>query len=295
MRELKIDLRRGIKQLEVITKGLVTTKMVGQYKSVFKGKGLEFADFREYAFGDDASTIDWKASLRANRTLIKEYLEERNVEVFFLVDTSASMVFGSTEKLKNEYVAELVASLSYVMLQAGDSVGIALFNERVVAKLPPAHGKNQFYIISKSLVNPGYYGHGFNLEIALKFIISYLKERAVVIILSDFVRPKGDWQRYLKICSKKFDVILIMVRDPRDRALPDESRQVILQDPYSHKQLVIIPSEIKHSFESYIMQQEKELKEQFQKAKCDLVCLSTDQPFAPPIIEFFMKRRMRMR
>lgn len=294
MRELKIDLTKGIKQLEVITKGLVTTSLVGQYKSVFKGKGLEFADFREYAPDDDASMIDWKASARANKILIKEYMEERNIEIFFLVDTSSSMVFGSTEKLKNEYAAEIAASLSYVMLQAGDSVGFALFNDRIVEKFPPGHGKNQFYIISKSLVNPNFYGYGFDLEEALKFLIGYLRERTVVIIVSDFVGLKGEWQKYLKICSKKFDMISIMIRDPRDRTLPDEKRRVIIQDPYSSKQLVVVPSEIKHEYEAYVLQQEREIKEQFQKAGCEMIYLSTDKPFAPPIIDFFRKRQLRM-
>jgi len=295
MRELKVDLTKGIKQLEIITKGMVTTKMVGQYKSVFKGKGLEFADFREYAPDDDASLIDWKASARANRTLIKEYMEERNVEIFFLVDTSASMVFGSTEKLKNEYAAELVASLAYVMLQAGDSVGFALFNEKIIAKFPPANGKNQFYIISKSLVNPTFYGHGFNFEEALKFLITYLRERTVVMVISDFIGLKGDWQKYLNICAKKFDMISIMIRDPRDRALPDEKRQLIIQDPYSHKQLIFVPSEIRYEYESYVLQQEKEIRGAFQKVECDIIYLSTDKPFAPPIVDFFRRRQLRMR
>ncbi len=294
MRELKIDLTKGIKQLEIITKGLVTTKMVGQYKSVFKGKGLEFADYREYAPDDDAAMIDWKASSRANKILVKEYMEERDVEIFFLIDTSSSMVFGSTEKLKNEYAAELAASLSFVMLQAGDSVGLALFNDGVVAKYPPAHGKDQFYIISKSLVNPKFYGHGFNFEEALKFLIGYLDERTVVIVISDFVGLKGDWQKYLKICAKKFDMISVMVRDPRDRTLPDEKKRVIIQDPYSDKQLVVVPSEIKREYESYILQQEREIKEQFEKSESDVITLSTDKPFAPPLVNFFRKRQLRM-
>src|SRR3989344_2496505 len=126
MRKLRVKLAPAIRQLEVVTRGMVSTRLIGQYKSVFKGKGLEFA------------------SRRANQLLVKQFVEERNLEVFFLIDTSASMVFGSTEKLKNEYVAELVASLAYVILESGDSVGFALFNEKIIAKFPPANGKNQF-------------------------------------------------------------------------------------------------------------------------------------------------------
>ena len=180
------------------------------------------------------------------------------------------------------------------MLQAGDSIGFALFNDKIVKKFKPGHGKNQFYVISKSLVNPNFYGYGFDFGEALKFLIGFLRERTVVLVVSDFVGLKGEWQKYLKICAKKFDMISVMVRDPRDKTLPDEKRQVIIQDPYSSRQLVVVPSEIKQEYESYVLQQEREIKEQFQKAGCAVIYLSTDKPFAPPIIDFF-RRRLRMR
>jgi len=134
-KELKLDLSEGIKRLKILTTQIVNTKFVGGYKSVFKGRGLEFKDYRPYTPDDDASTIDWKASVRANKLFVRDFEEERNLNVFFLVDVSSSMVYGSIDKLKIEYVGELTAALSFVVLNAGDSVGFALFSDRIVSFL----------------------------------------------------------------------------------------------------------------------------------------------------------------
>ena len=125
-KELNLELSESIKRLKIFTNQIVNTSFVGGYKSVFKGHGMEFEDYREYTPNDDASTIDWKASVRSKQLLVREFVEERNLNVFFLIDASSSMVYGSTDKLKMEYAAEIVATLSYTILQAGDSISFAL-------------------------------------------------------------------------------------------------------------------------------------------------------------------------
>ena len=133
----KVDLVPALRRLEILSKGLTSSKIIGAYKSVFKGKGLEFSGYRGYTLEDDSNLIDWKASARTNEILIKEYSEERDVDVFFLVDCSPRMLFGSTEKLKAEYVIELTASLSHAILEAGDSAGLALYSDDVKADILP--------------------------------------------------------------------------------------------------------------------------------------------------------------
>ena len=292
MRKLRVKLAPAIRQLEVVTRGMVSTRLIGQYKSVFKGKGLEFASYRAYAPDDDASLIDWKASRRANQLLVKQFVEERNLEVFFLIDTSASMVFGSTEKLKNEYVAELVASLAYVILESGDSVGFALFNRDVLAKSPPLRGKKQFYQLTSKILDAANYGDIYDLEGALRFIITYLPEGTVVMMVTDFIGLRGDWERYLKIAAKKFDLITIMVRDPRDRTMPYINRQILVQDPFSRRQMIINPIQLKGRYEDYVLKQEAQIRQKFTQAGAAFIELSTDKPFGPPIIGFFKRRQM---
>ena len=126
-KQLRIDPSIVVKRLKILTNNIVNSQLVGNYRSVFKGRGLEFEGYRHYTPDDDASSIDWKASVRSKEMLVKQLIDERNVSVFFLIDVSSSMVYSTTDKLKVEYMAELVATLSYVILSAGDSVGFALF------------------------------------------------------------------------------------------------------------------------------------------------------------------------
>jgi len=293
MPKLHVRLSPAIKQLEIVTKDIVSTKLIGHYQSVFKGKGLEFESYRAYNPDDDAALIDWKASKRANQLLVKEFVEERNLDVFFLIDTGASMVFGSTEKLKNEYVAELVASLAYVTIEAGDAVGFALFNKGIVARSPPIMGKHQFYHMTGKILDTSYYGGITNIEEALKFIIAYLKEDTVVIMVTDFIGLEDNWETTMKIAAKKFDFITIMVRDPRDYSMPYLNRQILVQDPYSPKQLLINPVQLKGKYEDYVQKEEAQIEDKLMHAGSAFIKLTTNKPFAPSIIAFFRRRQLR--
>jgi len=295
MEELKIHLSKSIKRLELVTKDLVRTNIVGNYRSVFKGHGLDFEDYRDYTPSDDASLIDWKATKKAGKTLIKEFVEERNLKILFLVDVSSTMMVGSSEKLKNEYAAELIASLAYVTLDADDSIGLVMFNDKIIKKLPPAKTKKQFYAILKSLANPFFYGGGYDLSMALKFAINSLSSDSVLIIASDFIGLHGEWQKYLKIAGGKFDIIGVMIRDPIDRVLPEEKRNVVLSDPISGKQILISPDQIRGRYGEYVKKQERFVKYSFFKANCDFLTLSTDKPFIGEITRFFKKRAKRFR
>jgi len=295
MEKLKIDVGKIIKKLEIITKELVTSRVIGNYKSVFRGEGLEFDSYRDYSIIEDAENIDWKASLRAGKLLIKEYVEERNLEVFFLVDISSSMIYGSIKKLKSEYAAEVVASLAYATLKAGDSVGLALFNDQVVKEIPVSKEKNQFYILSKTLINPYLYGGGYDLANALKFLISYLRRNVVVIIISDFIGLRGEWRKYLEIAASKFDVIGMMIRDPADRDLPYEEHPVILSDPFSNDQLLVVASKIKAEYSAHVREQENAIKKTFLEVGSDFILLVTNKPFTSDLIGFFRKRKKRLR
>lgn len=286
----KVDLVPALRRLEILSKGLTNSKMIGAYKSVFKGKGLEFTGYREYTTEDDADLIDWKASARTNDLLIKEYAEERDVDVFFLVDSSKSMLFGSTQKLKAEYVIEMTASLAHAILEAGDSVGLTLYSDKEKQDVLPSRGKTQFYTLSKMLLNTENYDGVFDLSNAAKFIFNYLKKSAVVIIISDFISWKDNWEESLKLLSQKFDVICIMVRDPRDRKMPSDVGQVVIEDPDTGKNLLIEPELIKESYEHEVREQERRIRNSLSKTNIDFIDISTDQPFTKPIMNLFLRR-----
>ena len=292
-RKLNIDIVPSIRKLQVVTKGLIKTKGIGSYKSVFRGKGLDFSEYRPYDNNDDASLIDWKASMRTNQILIRQYEEERDLNVFFVIDCSSGMVFGSTEKLKNEYAAEIVISLAFTILDFGDSVGLAMFNDKIIKKVYPGKGKGQFYSVVKALSDPENYGGGFSFDNVTDFILNYLKQSTVVILVSDFVGMNENSLDKFKLISTKYDTIGIMVRDPRDKTLPTDVGQIVIEDPYSSKSLLIEPNLIKEVYEEEIKKQEKWIRDSFMRNKSDFLSLTTDKSFVKPLIGLFNERALK--
>ncbi len=292
VKRLRVDVVALMKELELIIKMLINTKVTSKYRSVYKGKGLEFEDYRVYTDGDDASRIDWKASIRANDTLIKIFREERNLNVYILLDTSSSMIFGSTEKLKLEYAAELAATFAYFILEANDKAGLVMFNDKIVKMIPPSGGKKHFYIMLNSLVNPAFYGGGYDLENAVKFVMKTSKERGLMVIISDFIGFKPEWHKILRMASMKFDIIGVMVRDPRDEVMPEEDvGQIVLQDPYSDSMLLASPRKMGEQYKKFVADEEAAINSAFMKGNLDLLKTSTAEPFIKPLTEFFMVRR----
>ena len=295
MAKLNINLTPTIKSLEVISRSLVNTKIMGSYKSSFKGKGLEFSNYRVYSDKDDANLIDWKATLRSNEILVKEFVEERNVEVLFLLDASSSMLFSSNHLLKIEYAAQLMASLYYIVLKSGDSAGFVLFSDKIIKKMKPAQGKEKFYVLQKTLTDFKLYGGDYDLAYALKFVRHFVKPHTLIIIISDFIGLTKDWEHALKIASKEFDIIGIMVRDKHDRTLPDDTGQIVIENPYSSQQLIIDPRLIKHEYEINVRADEAHIQSIFTKFRADFISLQTDESFIRPIMNFFNKRKLKMR
>ena len=146
--------------------------------------------------------------MRANELLIRQYEEERDLNVFFVVDCSSGMIFGSTDKLKNEYAAEIVISLAFTILEVGDSVGLVMFNDKIMKKVYPGKGRGQFYSVVRELTNPENYGGGFDFENISDFILNYLKESTVVIIVSDFVGLSESSIESIKLITNKYGSIL---------------------------------------------------------------------------------------
>jgi uncharacterized protein (DUF58 family) len=295
MARLKVDLELGFKNLEIFTKGLVNTAFLGSYKSVFKGRGLEFASYRHFTQDDDASMIDWKASARSGDLLIKEFMEERNLDVFFLINSSNSMALSSIPKLKCEYAAEFVSSLSYAMLKAGDNVGYAMFNENVTKATKPAGGMNQFYVFSEGLTNSENYGGNENFTTALKFIADFLKEKTLVFIVSDFIGLEAGWEKELETLSHKFDIIGVMVRDPIDKRIPPGLGQLAIIDPYSDERILLEPGKMGKEYEEETRREEQMIAGAFESNRCDFVNLTTTDSFREPLIELFRKRAKRWR
>jgi len=266
------------------------------YDVMFQGRGLEFDSYRDFSPSDDAELIDWKATLRANSLLAKKYVEERNLNIYFLVDVSNSMLFGSGNKLKAEYAAEFVIALSHLIVNSGDKIGLVMFSDDVVKILHPSHSKNQFALFTKFLSDPSFYGGGFNLHRAIEHTLQIVKSSyTVFIFVSDFIKTQKSCERCLRLMGSKFETIAVMVRDQMDERLPETSYQFAVQDPYSGRQMVLDPAIAAEGYRKNVVRQKGMMKEIFQKSKIDLLELMTDKSFAIPTASFLKARATRGR
>lgn len=290
-RYINADLKPVLKKLEVTTKKVMPTLgLTGSHKATFKGGGLDFRDYRNYSPADDAQKIDWKASLRSDSLLVREFIEERNLNVMVLVDTGDSMIFGSEEKLKCEYAVEVMGNIAYAVLANDDSFGYMLHSDSVKARLKPKIGNKQFFQLSKDLIDVNNYGGVFNFSKAINNIMSLVKETSILIIISDFTDLDSNWESALKTAAAKYDIIAIMVRDKRDRELPKEQMQVVLENVTKKKKELVDTKTFGKEYKIETIKQEKMLRETFIKMGCDFLPLINGEKFSQKLLKLFRYR-----
>lgn len=261
------------------------------YKSLFRGKGLEFESYRNFEPGDDASMIDWKASLRGDKLLAKKYIEERDLNVYFLVDVSSSMLFGSGDKLKAEYAAECCAALGHLILESGDNVGLIMFHEKIEKYIPAKSGRNQFNLIFKTLADPEEYGGNFDLEKAVKFALDFIKtDYNVIVIVSDFIGLKKNAKKSLKLLTSRFETLGIMTRDLMDENLPKLSYQFSISDPYSGRRMVLDPKMAADIYKKSAIKQKEGVRDLFRDCDIDILELNLGETFYSPLANFLRSR-----
>jgi uncharacterized protein (DUF58 family) len=291
LKELKANLVPGIKELNVfVRKNLLSASLSGEIASSLKGRGIEFEDYRVYSEGDDASRIDWRTSKRARKLLVREYKIDININAFFLIDVSESMLFSSTKRLKCEYAAEVACSLFYGVLQVGNSVGFGLFNDNMKMVNKPKQGKKQFYIFCKEIGNPKNYGGKKDMRKALQQTLSILDKKGLVIIISDFINEDEKWLNTLKVMAQKHEVIGIMIRDPRDYSLPKNTGQILIEDPFSKQLLYVDAAQYSKPYEQFNRNQINLINTVFTNNRATLLQLRTDQEYLTPLMMFFRKR-----
>ncbi len=259
-----------------------------KYQILFKGSGVEFAGLREYVPGqDDATKIDWKASLRTRKLYIKQFEDERDLDVYILLDSSSSMLFGTQDKLKSEYSAVVAGALSYAAVESGDNVGFAMFSDDVKVALDPLSDISQYYKILRFMVDPGYYGGGCNLGGSLSYLINVLNKRTILFIISDFIGIEKGWEDSLKMMAGKLDkVVGLMIRDVRDSFLPKGIGSMRLSDPFSDKVLTVNTDRVGDEFERLARKQEGEIENEFRGGGMGFVKIYTNEPFVKPLVNY---------
>jgi uncharacterized protein (DUF58 family) len=287
------EVLRKVRHIEIRTRRLVNDMFGGEYHSVFKGLGMEFAEVREYAAGDDIRSIDWNVTARMGHPFVKLFREERELTVVLLVDQSASEYFGTRERLKSELAAEIGALLALSAVENNDRVGLVLFTDRVELTVPPAKGRRHVLRVVREILAHQPEGKGTDLAGALDHLSRLQKRRAVVFLISDFLAQ--GYEQSLSIASRRHDLIAVRLRDRREEMLPSVG-VVALRDLETGRDLIVDTSNrgVRARFAKNLVERERAFVRAVRRAQVDSVDLWTNEDVVAPLAGLF-RRRMRRR
>ena len=286
------ELLKNVRRIHIHTAHLVNDLFAGEYHSVFKGRGIEFHQVREYQPGDEVRAIDWNVTARTGRVFIKEFVEERELTVMLVVDVSGSGHFGTSGKFKSELAAELCALLAFSAIRNNDKVGLILFTDHVEKFIPPKKGKRHVLRVIRELLSFEPEHQGTDISEALKFLSSVARRRTVTFLVSDFL--SGGYERSLQIANRRHDVIAVALADPRERILPSLGFLELL-DAESGERCVVDTgsSSLRREFERTTGRTVDAQERFFRSVHVDSVRIETDKPYLDPLIRFFRMRERR--
>ncbi|MDP8231611.1 MAG: DUF58 domain-containing protein [Candidatus Zophobacter franzmannii] len=283
------EILKRIRKIEISTKNLVEEVFAGEYHSMFRGQGLEFSEVREYMPGDSFRDIDWNVTARMGIPFIKKFEETRELNVLFLVDSSASTVFGTKNYLKSEYIAEITAVLSFSALSNQDKVGLLLFSDRIEKFIPPRKGRKIALQILREILFFEPKGKKTDIKQAIEYISRVTKKRSIIFVISDFL-DDGYWDS-LKLLSRKHDVLALQIIDKAETELPDAG-VLHLVDPETGKQFTANTSnkKVRERFKLHTAMLEDKIKRSFKENRVDHLSLHTDQSYVLELQRFFKQR-----
>jgi uncharacterized protein (DUF58 family) len=285
-------LLKKVRKIEIKTKGLSNHIFAGEYHTAFKGKGMAFSEVREYQPGDDIRSIDWNVTARYNSPFVKVFEEEREMTVMLLIDVSASGNFGTQEQFKRELATELAAILAFSAINNNDKVGVIFFTDKVEQFIPPKKGKSHILRIIREVLAFEPTGKGTDIAGALEYFSAVIKKRSICFILSDFMSKEFD--RPLKIASKKHDLVALRIHDKREDTLPNVGL-VPMQDAETEKMLFVDTSskKVRDNFSKNKVQATEKLRKLFPASGVDLIDITTGTDYVKPLINFFKTRGKR--
>jgi uncharacterized protein (DUF58 family) len=292
-RQTPAEILRKIRALEIKTKGLVQTIFAGDYHSVFKGRGMNFEDVREYQPGDEIRAIDWNVTARLGTAFIKKFTEERELTVVLVVDVSASGNFGSVSQSKRELAAEVACLLAFSAIRNNDKVGLLLFSDRVELFIPPKKGRSHTLRIIREILFFEPAGRGTAPALALDYLNKVVTRRAVVFFVSDF--QTGDFSRELSVSGRRHDFIAVHVQDQREEMLPNVGI-ITLEDAETGEQIEINTADrtTRARFSALAETRRAELNRTLRRNSIDTISLRTGEDYLPALRWFFKQRERRL-
>jgi uncharacterized protein (DUF58 family) len=287
------EILKKIRVLEIKTRGLVETAFAGDYHSVFKGRGMNFEDVREYQPGDEIRAIDWNVTARLGTPFVKKFTEERELTVMLIVDVSASGNFGSTNQSKRELAAEVACLIAFSAIRNNDKVGLLLFTDRVELFIPPKKGRSHTLRLIREILFFEPEGRGTNPALALDSLNKIVTRRAVVFFISDFQAP--DFSKTLAVSGRRHDFIAIHVQDEREKVLPNIGI-ITLEDAETGEQIEIDTANrtTRTRFVDLANEQELGLLRTLRRNNIDAIGLRTGEDYLPALRSFFKQRERRL-
>jgi uncharacterized protein (DUF58 family) len=288
------EILRQVKLLELRTRGLVNSLFTGEYRSVFKGQGMEFSEVREYQPGDEVRSIDWNVTARMGKPFVKRYIEERELTVMLAVDLSGSERFGTRARFKSELASELAAVLAMSAIRNNDRVGAVLFTERIEHVVPPRKGRRHALRLIRDLLVFEPTGKGTDLTGALEYTGKMLRHKAIIFVVSDF--QAGDLEQPLKLLAQRHDVVAVTVDDPSEQELPDIGQARFI-DPETGMTIDVNTSDanVRSRFAEAVAEEVRSRRRLLRRLAIDEIPVRTDGGVVDPLIKFFRARETRSR
>ena len=291
MNENVLQLMQRVRRIEIKTRALSNNIFAGEYHSAFKGRGMSFAEVREYQPGDDVRDIDWNVSARFDRTYVKVYEEERELTVMLLIDISASLEFGSSELSQREQLTEIAATLAFSAMRNNDKIGALFFSDNVELYIPPAKGKGHILRIIRELLTISPKGRGTNIGAGLEYFLRVMRKKSVAFLMSDFL-DQEDYTTLLKRANKKHDLVAVQVYDERMTHLPNVGWMKLEDAETGHQQYVNTSSKhVRLSFQNWWGKYEEQLRSRFSQARVDYTSIATGTDFVKGLKQLFAKRQ----
>lgn len=283
------EILKKVRKIEIRTKGMVNNIMGGEYQSAFKGRGMEFSEVREYSYGDDIRQIDWNVTARTGTPFIKMYEEEREQTLMLCVDISPSGIFGSLSQNKMELAIEICAVLAFSAIKNNDKVGLILFSDIIEKVVPPKKGRIHVLRLIRELLTTEPEGDGTDISGTLSYVNRLLNRKAIVVMASDFLDSNYDKQ--LKITSRKHDLVSILINDRLEDDLPDLGL-IPLKDAETGDEVIVDTSskKVRTAYKKKRLQEKETIRNRFMRMKIDTIELHTNESYVRPLMNFFHRR-----
>lgn len=284
------EILKKVRKIEIKTRGLSQNIFAGQYHSAFKGRGMAFAEVREYQFGDDVRDIDWNVTARFRKPYVKVFEEERELTVMLLVDVSGSLDFGTRSRMKSEMATEIAATIAYSAIRNNDKIGVVFFSDRIEKYIPPKKGRKHILYIIREMLDFKPESRKTDIGGAMEFFTRVMKRRTTAFVLSDFY-DRHDFFKQMQIANNKHDVMAIQVYDKWAKALPDVGLVKVVDAESGHEMYVDTSSKkVRAAHARYWIERQQMLKDTLSRANVDWVSVATDDDYVKAMMHLFASR-----